>query len=109
MAGPARQTRLAHMVYFALKDKSPASVQRQLEACRKYLVDHPGTELFALGTRTPDLTREVNDQEFDVGLHVVFESRAAHDQYQVHPRHLQFIAESKPHWSKVRVFDADIE
>jgi hypothetical protein len=109
MADSARQSRLAHMVYFALTDKSPASVERQLAACRKYLTDHPGTVLFALGTRTPDLSREVNDQEFDVGLHVVFESRAAHDQYQVHPRHLQFISESKPFWSKVRVFDADVE
>ena len=109
MADSPRQSRLAHIVYFTLKDKSPESVERQLAACRKYLTDHSGTVLFALGTRTPDLCREVNDQEFDVGLHVVFESRAAHDQYQVHPRHLQFIAESKPHWSKVRVFDADVE
>ncbi len=109
MADSPRQSRLAHMVYFTLKDKSPASVERQLAACRKYLTDHPGTVLFALGTRTPDLSREVNDQEFDVGLHVVFESRAAHDQYQVHPRHVQFIAESKPFWSQVRVFDSDVE
>jgi hypothetical protein len=42
------------------------------------------------------------------GLHVVFASRAAHDTYQTHPRHLQFIAENKEGWTNVRVFDADV-
>jgi hypothetical protein len=99
---------LAHMVYFTLKDGSPAAVERQLSACRKYLTGHEGVVFFALGTRTPDLARDVNDREFHVGLHVVFRDRAAHDAYQKHPRHLQFIEESKPHWSRVRVFDADL-
>jgi len=101
--------RLAHMVYFTLKDRSAAGVERQLAACRKYLTDHAGVVFLGLGTRTPDLLREVNDKEYDVGVHVIFESRVAHDQYQVHPRHVQFIEESKPHWAKVRVFDADLE
>ena len=109
MADSAATKRLAHMVYFTLKDNSPAGVEKQLVACRKYLTDHPGVIFFAIGTRTPGLNREVNDKEFDVGLHVVFESRATHDQYQTHPRHVQFIEENKPHWAKVRVFDADLE
>lgn len=100
---------LVHNVYFKLKDASSAGVQRQLEACRKYLTGHPGTVFFALGTRTPDLKRSVNDHDWDVGLHVAFEDRAAHDAYQVHPRHVQFIEENKTHWEKVRVFDADAE
>ena len=108
MSDTARQSMLAHMVYFKLKDDSPAGVEKQIAACRKYLTDHPGTVFFGVGTRTPDLLREVNDREFDVGLHVVFSSRAAHDQYQVHPRHVQFIEENKPNWAKVRVFDADL-
>ena len=103
-----RESMLAHIVYFKLKDNAPAGVEKQLAACRKYLTDHPGQVYFGIGTRTPDLTREVNDRQFDVGLHIVFESRAAHDTYQAHPRHLQFIAENKEHWSGVRVFDADI-
>ena len=100
---------LAHMVYFTLKDHSPAAVEQQLAACRKYLTDHPGVVFFALGTRVPDLRREVNDKEYDVGLHVVFASRAAHDRYQASPRHVQFIDENKSNWAKVRVFDAELE
>ncbi len=101
-------SQLAHIVYFTLKDKSPESVQRQVDACHKYLTGHEGTVYFGVGTRTPDLARDVNDKDFDVGLHVIFASRAAQDAYQTHPRHLQFIAESKPHWAQVRVFDTDV-
>jgi hypothetical protein len=102
------KSQLAHMVYFTLKDRSPAGVERQLDACRKYLTGHDGVVYFGVGTRTPDLAREVNDREFDVGLHVVFRDRAAHDTYQKHPRHVQFIEENKAHWAQVRVFDADM-
>jgi hypothetical protein len=103
------EKKLAHMVYFTLKDSSASGVERQLAACRKYLSGHDGVLFFGLGTRTADLTREVNDRTFDVGLHVIFTSRAAHDAYQVHPRHVQFIEENKPNWAQVRVFDADVE
>jgi hypothetical protein len=97
---------LGHMVYFTLKDNSPGAVEAMLTACRKYLTGHPGTTFFAVGTLVPDLTRPVNQTDFDVALQVVFESRAAHDAYQVAPRHVQFIEENKANWAKVRVFDA---
>lgn len=99
---------LAHMVYFALKDKSPESIQQHIDACKKYLDGHDGVVFFAVGKRTPDLTRPVNDQQFDVGLHVVFADRASHDAYQVHQRHIDFINETKPRWENARVFDADL-
>ena len=99
---------LAHVVCFTLKDRSPQSVQRQLDACRKYLTGHDGVVFFGVGPRTPDLSREVNDKDFDVGLHVIFRDRASHDAYQTHPRHVQFIEENKAHWAKVRVFDSDV-
>jgi len=97
---------LGHMVYFTLKDKSPAAVEKMVEACKKYLTGHPGTVFFAAGALVPDLTRPVNQLDFDVALQVVFDSREAHDAYQVHPRHQQFIDENKPGWERVRVFDA---
>ena len=96
---------LTHNVFFALKDNSAEAIGTLLDACRKYLTDHPGTQFFAVGT-VSDLDREVNDRDFDVALHVIFESRAAHDEYQKSPRHLEFIAENKDNWKKVRVFDA---
>ena len=97
---------LAHNVYFALKDNSPAARQQLLEACKKYLAGHPGTVFFAVGMLAEELNRPVNDRDFDVALHLVFESQAAHDRYQEAPRHIQFVDENQANWNKVRVFDS---
>ena len=70
---------LAHIVFFTLKDNSAEKRRALVDACRHYLDGHDGTEFFGVGTRTPDLQREVNDQTFDVALHVIFSSREAHD------------------------------
>ena len=98
---------LAHNVYFQLTDASPEACQTLVEACKKYLSDHPGTLYFGAGVRAEGYEREVNDQEFHVGLHVIFEDRASHDAYQVHERHHQFIEENKANWAGVRVFDSE--
>lgn len=100
---------LAHNVYFALKDSSPAARKKLVEACKKYLAKQPGTVFFAAGTLADELKREVNDRDFDVALHVIFNDQAAHDQYQAAPLHHQFIEECKANWKKVRVFDSLVE
>jgi hypothetical protein len=97
---------LAHNVFFSLHDRSPAACQRLVAACHKYLAPHAGIVYFASGTRATELARDVNDLDFDVGLHVVFTGQAAHDHYQDSETHHQFIAENKANWRKVRVFDS---
>jgi hypothetical protein len=97
---------LVHNVFFSLKDHSEASKKKLIEACKKYLASHAGVVYFACGTLAEDLKRSVNDRDFDVGLHMVFANKAHHDNYQEAPAHLQFIAESKDKWEKVRVFDS---
>ena len=98
---------LAHNVYFTLEDPTPPKIQGLIAACEKYLRPHPGVAFFAAGPRVPDLTRPVNEQDFHVGLHVIFESRKDHDRYQDAPLHHQFIAEQKGNWKHVRVFDSE--
>ena len=100
---------LAHNVYFALNDNSPEGVKQLVDACKKYLVAHPGVVFFAAGTLCRELDRPVNDREFDVGLHVVFKDKASHDFYQAAPSHKVFIEENKANWKKVRVFDSRVE
>ena len=100
---------LAHNVFFALNDNSDAARNKLIEACRRHLTGHPGTLFFAVGTIAGELTRSVNDRQFDVALHVVFDGKATHDAYQEHPRHLRFIEESKANWKQVRVFDSYVE
>jgi hypothetical protein len=96
---------IAHMVYFTLKDPSDRAQQKLIGDARRYLREIPGITFFAVGKRVPDLVRPVNVQDFHVGLHVIFSSRKAHDEYQVDARHQQFIAENKETWQQVRVFD----
>lgn len=97
---------LAHDVYFTLKDASPGAKEKLVAACRKYLTGHEGAVFFAAGVRATELAREVNDQGYDVSLHVYFRDKAAHDTYQDHPRHKQFIEEMNANWKTVRVFDS---
>jgi quinol monooxygenase YgiN len=99
---------LAHMVYFTLNDDSQAKIDELVAACKEYLTNHPGLVYFSVGTLNPDLSRPVNDKGFHVVLNTVFADRAAHDAYQVAPRHNTFIEKCKPNWKQVRVFDSDL-
>jgi len=98
--------RLAHNVFFSLKDGSAENVQALVDACKKYLNVQPGIVFFAAGPLCAELSREVNDRDWHVGLHLVFVDKAAHDAYQDDATHNQFIEENKAHWAKVRVFDS---
>ena len=100
---------LAHNVYFALKDPSTTAKAALLAACRTHLTGHEGVRFFACGTLEAGLDRPVNVRDFDVALHLIFESRADHDRYQEHPRHLRFVAENRDGWANVRVFDSAVE
>ena len=103
-AGPL----IGHMVYFTLKERTPADRERLVAACKKYLAEHDGVVFFSAGVITEDFKRDVNDRDWDVALHLVFADKAAHDKYQDHPRHLKFIEENKDSWAKVRVFDSEL-
>lgn len=105
----AADGQLAHMVYFKLKDSSQAAREKLVNACQKYLSGHEGIVYFSAGVLASEFKRDVNDQDFDVALNLVFESKAAHDTYQNHPRHNKFIEENKDTWAKVRVFDSYVK
>src|SRR5438270_7821561 len=100
---------LAHNVYFTLKDSAAENRRKLLQSIAKHLTGHPGTVFFASGVLEDSLQRPVNDRNFDVALHIVFATKADHDAYQVHPRHLQFIEENKVDWKQVRVFDSTVD
>ena len=103
--GPA----LSHDVYFTLNDNSEAARARLVDACYQYLRDHPGVTFFAAGEIVEAHAREVNLRDWDVGLHVVFKTKAHHDLYQKAEDHHTFIAENKDNWKTVRVFDTCVK
>lgn len=97
----------AHSVFFELRDASRARVAELLAACREDLAGHDGEESFFVGARANGYEREVNALDFHVALLLRFADRAAHDAYQVSPRHEQFIERCSGNWASVRVFDAE--
>jgi len=109
ISAQAEEKKLAHDVYFSLKDNSPQAKEKLIVACKKHLTDHPGAVWFAVGPLADEMKRDVNDRDFDVALHLVFKSKAAHDQYSKAERHMKFIEENKDNWKKVRVFDSYLE
>jgi hypothetical protein len=98
--------RLAHNVFFSLKDPTAANIDGLVAACKKYLNVQAGIVFFAAGPRCEDLARAVNLTDWHVGLHIVFVDKAAHDAYQDDPMHVTFVEENKPNWSAVKVLDS---
>ena len=103
-ASPA--TRLAHIVFFTLAEPTDSAIDALITDCHEYLDGHPGTVHYSAGRRGEEFTRPVNDSQYHVGLHVVFESKQAHDTYQESARHQEFLARNKPTWADIRVFDS---
>lgn len=101
-----RPNPFTHAVFFKLKDPTAENCEQLVEACYSLLSPIEGSLSLHAGARDEELVRPVNDQEFDVALIVVFESRATHDVYQTHENHLKFLAENKDNWESVRIFDA---
>jgi hypothetical protein len=105
-AGIKDEAEIAHMVFFTLNDNSPLAKGKLVDACKKYLTKHTGEVFFRAGPRATEFKRSINDLDFDVALHIVFQNKDAHDRYEDAPRHKQFIEENKANWKKVRVFDS---
>ncbi len=103
------QPALTHAVYFTLIDDSPERIEALIDSCVEHLTDHPGILSFAVGARNPALTREVNDQEFHVGLQMIFDGRPAHDAYFDSPGHSRFLRDNRSNWARVRIFNLDVD
>jgi len=102
------EPRLAHDVYFELHDASEAACDQLVSACVEFLSVAEGVRTFAAGTRVVEHDREVNDEAFDVSLHITFESKAHHDAYQSAQLHQRFIEQNAANWKTVRVHDSHV-
>lgn len=94
-----------HTVYFWLNEEAPASAREQLiRDCRTLLPQVPTVREAWAGpaAQTP---REVVDNSYACGLTLIFANREAHDVYQDHPLHHEFIERNRAHWKRVQVYD----
>jgi hypothetical protein len=105
---PATHTPVvAHMVFFTLKESNAENRKKLIDAAKEFLSGHPGEIYFSVGEMA-DLKEPVSVVDFDVAVHILFESKAAHDQYLTSPRHHKFSAVARPLDKKVRVFDSTL-
>ena len=101
--------RMVHNVYFKLNDGSEAAIAKLIGDCRKYLTGQAGIVFFAAGSLAKELTRDANDRDWDVSLHLIFETPERQAAYQNDATHHRFIDENKSNWAKVRVFDSLVD
>ena len=51
--------------------------------------------------------RPVIERSYAYSLLLVFENKAAHDEYQTHPIHLKFVEDCSMLWSRVLIYDSE--
>jgi hypothetical protein len=95
----------SHVVIFWTKMDKPDSANELIAGAEKYLKPIPGVLHFHIGKMVGS-HRPVVDQTYQVALNLVFPSKKAQDDYQVHPMHLEFVEKAfKPNCAKVVVYD----
>ena len=95
----------SHVVIFWTDPADRKAADELIAGAKKYLAPLPGIIHFHVGTMAPS-QRPVVDQSYQVALNVVFDSKQAQDDYQVHPLHLEFVEKVfKPVCKKVVVYD----
>jgi hypothetical protein len=96
---------LIHSVYFWFKaDADPAVVARFEEGLRR-LTTIPDIQTAHFGRPEATPKRPVIDDSYAWALVEIFHDLAAHDRYQGHEIHRQFLQEFSGAWEKVQVYD----
>jgi ABC-type glycerol-3-phosphate transport system substrate-binding protein len=95
----------SHVVIFWTDPTKPEAADAVIAGANKFLKTIPGLTQFHIGKMVGS-ERPVVDQTYQVALNTVFTSKQAQDDYQVHPQHLEFVAQCvKPFVKKVLVYD----
>jgi Stress responsive A/B Barrel Domain len=94
-----------HTVFFWLKPTAGDAARDQLIAdCTTLLAKIPAARHVWSGK--PAMTpREVVDNSYQAALTVILDDAAAHDAYQEHPLHKEFVARNKANFERIRVYD----
>jgi len=94
-----------HTVFFWLKHPENRDDHTALRAGLESL--RGVKEITTAYVGTPAETRRpVIDHSYDFSLTLVFADKAAHDVYQTHPIHQEFVAECAHLWERVKIYDA---
>jgi hypothetical protein len=84
----------AHMFFFQLCDTSQELVAVFTDLCVQYLGGHPGQRHFSVGIRALEINRDVSGTNFEVSVHMIFDSIADFTKYSASDSHEEFITQS---------------
>jgi hypothetical protein len=94
-----------HAVYFWLRSDLTSAEQDRFAAGVESLRAINGVRQGYIGVPAPT-DRPVIERGYSRALVLVFDDKAAHDSYQVHPVHDKFRAECGGFWTTVRIYDS---
>ncbi len=95
----------SHIVIFWTDPNQPKAADELVAGANEYLRPIPGVLHFHVGKMVSS-HRPVVDQTYQVALNIVFPDKKAQDDYQVHPRHVEFVEKVfKRLCQRVAVFD----
>jgi hypothetical protein len=80
----------SHIVVFWTDHANPNAADELLAGANQLLKNIPGLVQFHVGKMTPS-HRPVVEQSYQVALNLIFPNQKAQDDYQVHPRHIEFV------------------
>jgi hypothetical protein len=96
---------LIHSVYFWFKPDADPGLVARFEAGLARLTTIPEIQTAYFGRPEATSQRAVIDDSYAWGLVETFRDVEAHDRYQAHPIHQEFLGEFADSWQKVRVYD----
>jgi len=80
----------SHVVIFWTDPAQPNATEELIAGANHYLKPIPGVVQFHVGKMVTS-PRPVVDQSYQVALNLIFPTKQAQDDYQVHPLHVEFV------------------
>ncbi|HHJ80078.1 MAG TPA: Dabb family protein [Candidatus Tenderia electrophaga] len=94
-----------HIVLLWLKDPGNPRQQQQIIRATKVLEQIPGVNKIRVGTSIPS-ERQVVDDTFDIGIHMLFDNKAAIKTYVKNPEHNRTINQAiMPFVERIVIYD----
>ena len=97
---------LVHSVFFWLRDDIDDARRQAFRAGLESLRAVPVVREMYVGVPADSPSRPVLVTDYDFALTVIMDDMQAHDIYQAHPLHLEFLAQFSGCWTRVVIYDA---
>lgn len=100
---------LMHTVYIWLKDDLSEADENGFVNSSKTLGNIQSVARFRMGIPEKTESREVVDNSYSYAFNIEFNSVQDQEDYQIDPIHLKFVEDNKDKWTKVIVYDNQVD